>query len=113
MRTFLLSAAALLVVGITSCEKCADCTCSGTWVYDFDNGISAENESIIRNIYDAEFQSDYADKSEEICFRRGEFDQEVEAYREEQRVNFSDQSTTQGGLPWSVSGVYECICVEQ
>lgn len=112
MKTIYLSFVACLLLALTSCEKCADCTCSGSWVYDFDPGISAENESIIRNTYNAEFESDYVDKSEEVCSTRRNYDEDIEAYLAEENIDFSDQSTVQG-LPWSVSGLYRCICVEQ
>ena len=113
MKKIFLGAAALLLVGLTSCEKCSECACTGFWSYEFDPEISAENETVIRNIYDDEFSTDYADRTEEVCAKgQKNLDEAVANYKESEELDFSDASTIQGGLPWSVSGVYECICTE-
>lgn len=112
MKRIAFAIASLFLIALTSCEKCADCTCTGSWVYDFDPGISAENESIIRNTYNAEFESDYVDKSEEVCSTGRNYDEDIQAYIDEESIDFSDESTVQG-LPWSVSGLYRCTCIEQ
>ncbi|MEX2597651.1 MAG: hypothetical protein WEC59_12050 [Salibacteraceae bacterium] len=112
MKKLIIPFASIILLFFTACEKCADCTCSGTWTYNFSDSISDAGEQAIRNAYDAEFNSQYPDKTEEVCAKRKDFDETLASYKEDNSLNFKDSSKVES-YPWSVSGFYDCICLEQ
>lgn len=110
MKKLTLAFAALSLIGFTSCEKCTDCACTYAQTYEFEDGFEQADEDAIRTQYDASGQTTYAAKSEEICSKRSDFDDDVTTF-ESQSDTFVDDGT-RNSKAWSVAGTYTCSCEE-
>ena len=110
MKRFIFSAAILAIVGLSSCEKCTDCSCVSDSVFDFDAGIPESTKNAIESATSSGFDSTYPESTDENCEKRGDFDAAVADY-EAQSTNFTDNGVI-GGLTWSFSGNYNCTCEE-
>ena len=108
MKRFIFSAVILAILGLSSCEKCTDCSCSSSSAFDFDPGIPESTKSTIESEIEAGFNNTYPETTDEICEKRGDFDGAVIDY-EAESASFTDQGVT-GGLNWSFSANYSCIC---
>lgn len=106
MKTPILYLTAIICLSFASCQKCTDCKCTESIVFDFSDSISQSDQTILENAYSTNFE----DKSEEVCASRGEFDDEVAAW-EEQSTEFNE-SNIWGGEEWSVAISYDCTCEE-
>lgn len=98
--------AALSIVAFTSCKKCADCTCTLTDTFTFEDGFPADEETSIRADYDQ--STTYPDDTQEICEKGSNYDNAIKAY-EAQTRSFQDDGSRQGKA-WSYSGNYDCKC---
>jgi len=106
---FLLSLIA--VVGFTSCEKCADCTCTGDITFEFHDSISQSFIDANTSAYETSFAADYPAKSEEVCSKRSDYDATLEAW-EANSYDFTENNK-KDGYDWSVMGDYDCTCPEK
>ncbi|MEQ9188129.1 MAG: hypothetical protein RLP15_10370 [Cryomorphaceae bacterium] len=108
MKRYFLAILAVTGLLLTSCEKCRECSCESTTVYEFEEGFDESVESSIRSGYDKEFAEDYPDSEEEICEKRGKFDDAKAAYESKSIVIFEDDNVQ--GYDWSVNFNRSCYC---
>lgn len=108
MKKLALFLAATSLVALTSCDKCTDCSCTYSSAYTFETDFSSTEEANIRSEYNQYGAATYPETSEEICDKRGDFDNTIAAY-EEKSATFTDDGTREGKA-WSVLGTYTCSC---
>ena len=65
--------ASILILGFSSCQKCTDCECTESSTFDFPSSMSQEDQDVL----EAAYVSNFNEKSEEVCAKRGDFDGEV------------------------------------
>lgn len=94
------------LVGLTSCQKCADCSCTYEDSFTFGDGFPTDQELIIRSAYDN--SSTYLEVNTEVCSKRGTFNDSISAF-EAQSVTFKDEGT-RDGISWSYNATYTCKC---
>jgi hypothetical protein len=108
MKTKLILFIAILGFGMASCEKCTDCTCVGSNVFEFDPGITADERANIEELYTQEFE----DSAETFCDNSQD---EVDAYEDEWETKSRsfDESQVLNGNAWSIDADYVCTCVQE
>lgn len=111
MRKLTLILAGAALIGFTSCEKCADCACSYVGEYTFEDGFNSDIETSVRSTLDQAALSNYPVTEEEVCSKRGEFDDEISDY-EAMSKTFTDQGTDGQGNEWTYKATYTCSCEE-
>jgi len=111
MKTHLIAVSLVVAaLGFTSCQKCTDCSCTGTTEFTFSDSISTADQESIQMIYQTDFDNIYPDESVEVCEKRGDFDATIVNY-EAQSVTY-EENQKKNGFPWSLIATYECVCVE-
>lgn len=103
-----LAALVVAATGLTSCEKCTDCTCTGNISFEFDSSIPEETQQSLRETYTTAYEGNYPDESIEICEKRKDFKDEVKAY--ENKTETYEEHQTSGGAEYHVTYVYTCTC---
>jgi hypothetical protein len=98
--------ASVLIIGLSSCEKCTDCKCTKSSFFDFPSTMPQEDQDLL----EAAYVSNFNEQSEEVCAKRGDFDGEVSDW-EAQSSSFSETNTYKGE-EWSISITYDCTCEE-
>ena len=101
----------LAAIGLQSCKKCADCKCEGATEFTFSDSISTANKDLVQTTYNTDFDKNYPEDSQELCEKRGDYDDAVAAYTE--KSNSYEENQKIGGFPWSLKATYDCTCTEQ
>ncbi len=106
MKTQYIIALTITAIGFSSCQKCTDCKCTESSFFDFPSTMTQQDQDFLEAAYITNFD----EKSEEVCARRGDFDAEVVEW--EAQSNEFSESNSYSGEAWSVSVTYDCTCEE-
>jgi hypothetical protein len=106
MNKLFFAAIAAFAFTLTSCQKCTDCACVGNNTFEFADGMPQADQDFITDVY----TQDYQDNSQELCEKRGDFDDAVSSY-EASSLSFEESQTYQGN-DWSLKASYDCTCEE-
>lgn len=101
---------ALMLICSSACEKCADCSCTGSYSFEFDDAIPADNQKIIEDAFIAEFP---ADDSKEICGKKKDLELDTAAYVVKSDSSFSRTYKYGVNADYTVTFDYPCKCVEK
>ncbi|MEZ4722053.1 MAG: hypothetical protein R2813_09290 [Flavobacteriales bacterium] len=101
---------ALVLIFSSACEKCADCSCTGSYVFDFDDAIPTETQQTIEEAYISKFP---ADDSEEICGKKKDLELDTAAYVLKSDSAFTRTYKYGQDINYTVTFNYPCKCVEK
>ena len=111
MKKLTLFLAGAAIIGLTSCEKCEDCTCSYTETYTFEDGFASADEQAIRAEYDLYGPQNYVEFDSTICAKKKDLEALTTDF-EANSASFSDDGT-RDGKAWSFNLEYNCTCTAE